>query len=757
MNIFTKTLSFLFIFPLSVLSAYFSYPGGNSVSLAGFPNGDLAIGWRYSLYTIYLEILDSADVWQTYGNNHIIVQDNSAGQNLKVYPPSVTVLYDSHIVIAWTMYIDSTNIAAFFAMYNAQRGLIMGKTQMISSADQNVQVVVANLTVNHFAALTRYQSSTGGIRLKYHLYTAWGVYNHGPVTALGTYSTSIAEGQIAIAGLSNSNSQETFVMVASDDTNIYFRILAYGVLDSGVITMGAGHYPGVAGLPNGDFVIVYRCVISGAYCICGQVLSYTGSVVVAQVKLDTETTFTPIAPSVTAMPLGGIMVTYQKNHNTNPSIRRYDNLLGNSDGIYTAITEIYNTGYSPVVVPYSSFAVELGAYAIGTTYFGTNWQANVDVYILFNLTTNSMTIKQGKTVTVTTSNLFCTNYVSAAIGAITFTVSNLLHGSFRNSANAQITSFTDADVSASNIKFVHDGSAIAPSYMIGFKAGVYGYAPMFPPTVSFFLMPAVTKNVLTIKQGKTITLTTAMINAVDTQYDLSFSIQTISHGTFKVSGTTATSFFLHDLTSGTVTFTHDGTTSTPSYSIVVSDGTDSSASSSATITFIIMPVITANSLTLQIETNLTINSSMINGGGQSGYTLTFTVSSLSHMYFVKSSSKVTTFTTTDISNKNIIAVLDGTNILPSYKLVLSDGYDSTPISTPTIVLIFVTLTNYQLTVYQGQTLKINSSMINGTKGSTYSLSFLISNLNNGRFEMTSSPGVAITSFTQNDVLASKIT
>ena len=79
---------------------------------------------------------------------------------------------------------------------------------------------------------------------------------------------------------------------------------------------------------------------------------------------------------------------------------------------------------------------------------------------------NTFTINDGGTLVLGSGNLSATD-VDDAAGSLVFTVGGVSHGSFvLVSTGAPVTSFTQADIAAGLVRFVHDGSGQAPAFTI---------------------------------------------------------------------------------------------------------------------------------------------------------------------------------------------------------------------------------------------------------------------------------------------------
>jgi VCBS repeat-containing protein len=201
---------------------------------------------------------------------------------------------------------------------------------------------------------------------------------------------------------------------------------------------------------------------------------------------------------------------------------------------------------------------------------------------------NSLTLTEGATVVLTAADLSATD-VDNADPSLTFTVSNVLNGQFELSG-VPTTTFTQADVTAGNVTFVHDGSEAAPSYDVEVSDGALTTGPV-AATITFTNQndaPALGNNSLTLTEGATVVLTAADLSATDVDNPdpgLSFTVSNVQNGQFELSGVPTTTFTQADVTAGNVSFVHDGGQNAPSYDVEVSDGSLTAGPAAATITF----------------------------------------------------------------------------------------------------------------------------------------------------------------------------
>ncbi|MEN9362281.1 MAG: hypothetical protein RL095_3816, partial [Verrucomicrobiota bacterium] len=366
---------------------------------------------------------------------------------------------------------------------------------------------------------------------------------------------------------------------------------------------------------------------------------------------------------------------------------------------------------------------------------------------------------------------------ASAAANLTFEIRNLTHGYFYNFAvGATVTSFTLATVNTGwDLSFYHDGSNEAPSFEVrvvdgGGKASAWQSMFInFTATAPVLAMPA-----LTINEGQILAISSSVINATDkdgvADSSITFTVSNLSNGVFKKSGLTVTSFTLADINAGTVSFVHDGSNTAPTFSISVSDGVRSSATSAASITFNVLndaPVITASSFTISEGATLAITAGMIEAVDDEGTTaISFTVSNLAGGSFQKLSgswANATSFTRADIAAGNVRFVQDGSSTTPVFDISANDGNSS---STPIAASITLTPVNDApvivtngFNVTKGLTAILDGSMLSASDedNSAAQLTYTVSNLTHGSFEKyNGSSWASSSSFTQADVNALKV-
>ncbi len=200
------------------------------------------------------------------------------------------------------------------------------------------------------------------------------------------------------------------------------------------------------------------------------------------------------------------------------------------------------------------------------------------------ITAASLGVSEGGTVLFTPASIGITDPDSSSFS---FTVTNVSHGTFQTTTDGtnwvNATTFTTADLTASHVRFVQDGSATAPTFSIQANDGaaVNNLSNVFTGSVSFTIVnnaPVITAASLTVSEGGTVLFTPASIGITDPDSSsFSFTVTNVSHGTFQTTtdGTNwvnATTFTTADLIAAHVRFVHDDGLLAPTFSIQANDG-----------------------------------------------------------------------------------------------------------------------------------------------------------------------------------------
>jgi hypothetical protein len=169
--------------------------------------------------------------------------------------------------------------------------------------------------------------------------------------------------------------------------------------------------------------------------------------------------------------------------------------------------------------------------------FFRNQQA-IDFQQSFVLVNNQLSINQGQTIILTTTNLLASDlYNSSNDPNLIFIVSNIQHGyfAFLSRPTIAITSFSQAQLQSGNVHFVTDNSLFAPSFDVSVVNGAVSTLPQACSVI--FNPPVLVDNYLSVNQGQTVILTSSNLSAtdpVDSGTNLIFMIRNITHGYFSL-------------------------------------------------------------------------------------------------------------------------------------------------------------------------------------------------------------------------------
>lgn len=191
----------------------------------------------------------------------------------------------------------------------------------------------------------------------------------------------------------------------------------------------------------------------------------------------------------------------------------------------------------------------------------------------------NLTISEGGIVVLAGSNINVTDPDSTAF---TYSASNVMQGNFQTLSGttwSNTTSFTSAQVSAGQVRFVHNGGEAPPSFQVTANDGTSN-SNTIAATVSFTNVndaPTLNSVSFSVAQGGTTVLTPTNFNITDPDSSsFTYSASNVTQGSFQTTsnGTTwtnATSFTSAQLSAGQVRFVHSGTTA-PTFQIQANDG-----------------------------------------------------------------------------------------------------------------------------------------------------------------------------------------
>lgn len=358
-----------------------------------------------------------------------------------------------------------------------------------------------------------------------------------------------------------------------------------------------------------------------------------------------------------------------------------------------------------------------------------------------------------------------------------------------------IVSFTQAQVNAGQVQFVHGGSNFAPELSVTVadapltEGGDVNMVPVelkieFTPTND---SPLFTVNTLTIAEGGTVVLNSGEPNLVTTDEEsdavaLTYTIDSASNGVFqRVDGAgvvdllEGSNFTQADVDNGFIQFTHDGGEVAPSYTLTVTDdgvGGDSETALSVTRELIIpeggfipendAPELVNNTLTLNEGDTVVLDSDSLSATDpeDDDASLIFIITAVSNGRFervVGDSIEVLaapgqefplSFTQDEVQQGFIRFVNDpATNTPPSYAVEVSDLGDPALTDSGEAIVNFTPLNDppvfalNTLTIEEGGTVILNSDVANPNlvttdeESAAAALTYTIKSVSNGEFQL----------------------
>ena len=414
---------------------------------------------------------------------------------------------------------------------------------------------------------------------------------------------------------------------------------------------------------------------------------------------------------------------------------------------------------------------------------------------------NRLEIGEGGTVILNANpdalNLVTTDEESPA-EALTYTLDSSVNGDFQRFDPVQGvatetlvvgSTFTQADVDAGTIQFVHNGGEEAPSYSL--TVTDTATTPDGQPNSVMTIVeipeggftnvnddPVLSVNTLAVTEGGTVTLGVENLAATDVDSAdsrLAFEISEVVGGTFFLNGQplgAGETFAISAISFGQLTFTDDGDEVSPSYSVTVRDPEGgASPAVAAEIVFTNVndaPVLVTNTFTISEGQLLTLEA--VNLAATDDETpataLTYTVSNVvGGGFFDFNATPVESFTQAQVNNGEILFQHDGGEAAPSFDITVSDGEASTDPTPGVIEFTSVndapTLETVQLSVTEGaaQILSVDNFVGSDPDTEAANLTFEVSDLAGGQFNLFEGGVVAaeaITSFSQSQLIAGQI-
>lgn len=347
-----------------------------------------------------------------------------------------------------------------------------------------------------------------------------------------------------------------------------------------------------------------------------------------------------------------------------------------------------------------------------------------------------------------------------------------------------VTSFTQADLQAGRVTYVNNGSENASdsfTFRISDGAAVSPSATFDIDVTPVDDAPVLANNTgAALNEGGTATITSAQLRLTDVDtasQDLAFTVTAApANGRLELStnpGASVTSFTQADIDAGRLRFVHNGSeTTTDSFSFTARDGTTTLGS--ANFSFTVAPVNDAPTLVNNGATVAEGGSRVINTNSlratdpdSASSSLVYTVTTAPTNGRLENTQNagvaITSFTQDDLAAGRVRFVHDGSETTAaSFGFSLSDGqatlanntfnFSVTPVNDAPVVAA-----NTGTAVNRRSSTIIASSQLRATDADSANLTYTISRAPaRGRLELTTDPGVSITSFTQADLDAGRV-
>ncbi len=410
-------------------------------------------------------------------------------------------------------------------------------------------------------------------------------------------------------------------------------------------------------------------------------------------------------------------------------------------------------------------------------------------YIIFGdipptLVQNRLSLALGQTINLNQTHLsaYDRNHPN---NTIVFIPRNVTHGRFQLSTQPGISlaNFTLPQLQSGVVQFVHDGSITAPSYNITVQSAGIAWTGPHPANISFTVPFSIVNNQLTLNNDQTVVLSLSNLQAIDpgvnNNSQITFTVGNVQNGYFATvpSGSGAskniTSFTQAQIQNGAVEFVHNGDKQAPSYSVLASDGVQSTLPSVAKIDFIGAPNITQNSVNITTNGPIILTPAMLNVTAPSGVTpnqISLTVTNLQHATITSTLTQapVSNFTLAEVEAGDIQLTPDGNLITPSYTItatVIPTALSSAPnaaavlfsnqgVYAPQLVNNYLEITQGKATTLSNRYLSAqeppNGQALNNTT------MFFVSNIEYGHFSLNNQPQTWITAFSQQQLLESQV-
>ena len=401
-----------------------------------------------------------------------------------------------------------------------------------------------------------------------------------------------------------------------------------------------------------------------------------------------------------------------------------------------------------------------------------------------------LTVDEGTTASITTAELTASDPDTAPADLIYTVTVSPVNGQLEltTGPGTPITSFTQDDLNNGRVIYVHDGSeTISDSFDFALADATTTLAT---DTFAITVIPVNDAPSLTVTdpaailEGGSTTIDNTILAGTDPDdaaTDITYTVSNVTNGQLELTsgpGVAVTTFTQDDVDNGLVIFVHDGSeTLIATFDVSLADGgEDGAAAATGSISIPIIPVNDPAEITTNVEaplpvgTTLTFDSTILEGTDPDNapVDLVYTVSNITNGTLTINGVVAvngSTFTQADINNGLVEFTHDGSLTLTStFDVSLDDDpLDGNPPDVETVSIDIlhppVLDVNTGTTVLEATP---DNPSVNTITTAELSVSDFDSPLTgvtfnvttspvNGQLELTTAPGVAITSFTQDDL------
>ena len=418
------------------------------------------------------------------------------------------------------------------------------------------------------------------------------------------------------------------------------------------------------------------------------------------------------------------------------------------------------------------------------------------------LLTNTLTISEGGTVVLSSSDINGSDPESPATG-LTYTVSNLTGGHFESVASgATITSFTQDQINNGGIQFVHDGGEAAPAFSltlsdgaqsVGPSVAVISFSNVNDAPVSGTSSAIANEDVspITVVLGGTdvdgtitqVRVTTLPSNGV-LYLDAARTIPIVIGTDYAATGGQLSVYFAPTLDWNGVTAFN--------FAAIDNSGAIDATPATATITVNAVndaPVATMSNVAIEFTKNnpvgvmadlavtdvdsttltsatVSITANFVAGEDQLSFTdmlgITGNYNAATGVLTLTGTAPLADYQTALRSIAYFNPSDNPTTAARQFQVVVSDGPSLSVAVSRSININRVndgpTISTNALTITEGATVVLTAANLQSSDpdNSPAQLNYTITSLTGGQFEFAATPGVAITSFTQDDVNNSRV-